>query len=294
MDKWVIRTKRKRTEDDEEQEKEGEDNAGQIVKEKSNEPAWPETKKKKETAAEPKPSKGKGGRGSSAAEPEKVIIRRTQGNRHTTELTLEKHPNYNEQLTKILQGTTETPSRGIILILSELGNLEKSKGQMHRFRAYSKAGLLLRNMLFYVITIRFLVKALQAHPKQITSVLRYVTPIATNSICLKGKEAQELDGIGAKIGAKIDEILASGKLNKLKTYQNDPELMALDLMQQVSGIGPAAAKKFVQEVSKNKKTKKTKVANTPYQHGIHTLEDLERHKHLLNHHQLIGNTLSPL
>ncbi|KAL6052515.1 DNA polymerase [Balamuthia mandrillaris] len=119
----------------------------------------------------------------------------------------------------------------------ELSQLEKSKGQIHRSLAYAKAA-----------------KALANHPKPITS----------------GKEAQELEGIGAKIAKKIDEILASGKLSKLEAYNADPTLQALHLVQSVSGIGPAAARKLVTE------------------HGVRTLEDLENMKDHLNHHQKIG------
>jgi DNA polymerase beta len=49
----------------------------------------------------------------------------------------------------------------------------------------------------------------------------------------QGTEAQKLDGIGKKIGLKIDEILATGKLKKLDTLNLDPTTKALNLIQQV-------------------------------------------------------------
>ncbi|ELR13437.1 DNA polymerase beta, putative [Acanthamoeba castellanii str. Neff] len=112
-------------------------------------------------------------------------MRRPAGKHQTSEVTLEKHDNYNQKLTAIL---------------AELGQIEKSKGQMHRARAYEKA-----------------VRALRNHPTAITS----------------GTEAQKLDGIGKKIGLKIDEILATGKLKKLDTLNEDPKTKALNLFQQL-------------------------------------------------------------
>jgi DNA polymerase beta len=50
---------------------------------------------------------------------------------------------------------------------------------------------------------------------------------------VQGTEAQKLDGIGKKIGLKIDEILATGKLKKLDTLNEDPKTKALNLFQQV-------------------------------------------------------------
>jgi hypothetical protein len=109
----------------------------------------------------------------------------------------------------------------------------------------------------------------------------------------QGTEAQKLDGIGKKIGLKIDEILATGKLKKLDTLNLDPTTKALNLIQQVhmcppvfnfsaelthhrththtqiSGFGPVAAKKLVEG-------------------GVTTLEDLEKIKHTFTHHQRIG------
>lgn len=155
--------------------------------------------------------------------PKKAVVgmRRPAGKHQTSEVTLEKHDNYNQKLTAIL---------------AELGQIEKSKGQMHRARAYEKA-----------------VRALRNHPTAITS----------------GTEAQKLDGIGKKIGLKIDEILATGKLKKLDTLNEDPKTKALNLFQQISGFGPVAAKKLIDD-------------------GVTTLEDLEKLKHTFTHHQRIG------
>jgi DNA polymerase beta len=49
-------------------------------------------------------------------------------------------------------------------------------------------------------------------------------------ISTKGKEAQLLDGIGAKIAKKIDEILSSGELKKLNEELSDEKTKAIILL----------------------------------------------------------------
>ncbi|KAK2557932.1 DNA polymerase beta [Acropora cervicornis] len=66
-----------------------------------------------------------------------------------------------------------------------------------------------------------------------------------------------LPGIGDKIGKKIDEFIKTGKLEKLEK------------LTRVSGIGPAAARKLVDD-------------------GITTVEGLKKVQDKLNHHQKIG------
>ncbi len=62
-----------------------------------------------------------------------------------------------------------------------------------------------------------------------------------------GKEAQQLKGIGDKIGAKIDEILATGGLQKLDETRQDETLKALTELSSVHGIGPKMAKTLMDE-----------------------------------------------
>jgi len=102
--------------------------------------------------------------------------------------------------------------------------------------------------------IKKAVLALTAYPSKITS----------------GAEAQKLDGIGKKISAKIDEILATGQLRKLNNYNSDEKTVAINLISRVSGIGPSGAKKYVVEK------------------GVRTLDDLRKIEHELTHHQKIG------
>lgn len=60
--------------------------------------------------------------------------------------------------------------------------------------------------------------ALAKHPHRITS----------------GKDAKQLDGVGEKIGKKIDEILTTGKLQKLEKIRADPTSTAINLLTKVS------------------------------------------------------------
>lgn len=84
-----------------------------------------------------------------------------------------------------------------------------------------------------------------------------------------GDEAKKLNGIGDKISKKIDEFLKTGKLQKLENIHNDDDAQAISLLTQVSGIGPVKAADLVRS-------------------GIKSIEDLEKNKSKLTHHQLIG------
>lgn len=56
---------------------------------------------------------------------------------------------------------------------------------------------------------------------------------------------------------------------RLDEQQGDERVATINLLSRISGIGPAAAKKF-------------------YEEGVRSLADLEKRKHELNHHQQIG------
>eukprot|EP01133_Synstelium_polycarpum_P006382 gene6382-7394_t len=117
----------------------------------------------------------------------------------------------------------------------EVAVFEKNKGLVQKYNAYRKA-----------------VQSIKAHPTAIKS----------------GKEAKMLDGVGAKIALKVDEILGSGKLKKLDKLRANSVLVAVNEVSKVSGIGPAKAKELIDQ-------------------GIKTIEDLKKVK-TLNHHQKIG------
>ncbi|XP_044260948.1 DNA polymerase beta-like [Tribolium madens] len=131
----------------------------------------------------------------------------------------------------------ETPNSDFCDFLSELAEYEKNISRnIHKYNAYRKAA-----------------SVLASHPIRIKS----------------GEESKKLNGIGEKIAKKIDEFLQTGKLQKLDNIHNDSKSTAINLLTQITGIGPAKAQNLVNE-------------------GITTLEELEKHKNKLNHHQLIG------
>ena len=120
-------------------------------------------------------------------------------------------------------------------MLVELGDVEKTKGDTIRASAYYKAA-----------------RAVKAHTAVIDS----------------GKAAAKaLEGVGKKIGEKIDELLTTGTLSRLERERADSTTVALKDLQRVSGIGP----KFAAELSAT--------------HGIHSVAALAAHTHLLNHEQ---------
>lgn len=131
----------------------------------------------------------------------------------------------------------ESLNEGITDFLVELANYEKNVNRaIHKYNAYRKAA-----------------SAIAKYPQKIKS----------------GEEAKKLDGVGAKIAEKIDEFLQTGKLRKIEKIRNDDTSSSINLLTRVTGIGPAAARKFFDE-------------------GVKTIEDLKKINHKLNHHQQIG------
>eukprot|EP00064_Thunnus_orientalis_P013734 superscaffoldBa00002286_g13774 len=121
--------------------------------------------------------------------------------------------------------------------LAKLANYEKNVNRaIHKYNAYRKAA-----------------STISKYPNKIKN----------------GEEAKKLDGVGAKIAEKIDEFLQTGKLRKLEKIRNDDTSSSINFLTRVTGIGPAAARKFFEE-------------------GVKTLEDLKKIEHKLNHHQQIG------
>ncbi|XP_038641146.1 DNA polymerase beta [Scyliorhinus canicula] len=131
----------------------------------------------------------------------------------------------------------ESLNEGITDFLIELANFERNVNRaMHKYNAYRKAA---------------------------SVIAKYPTKIKS------GAEAKKLDGVGDRIAKKIDEFLATGKLQKLEKIRHDDTSSSINFLTRVTGIGPAAARKFVEE-------------------GIKTLDDLRENEHILNYHQRIG------
>lgn len=134
-------------------------------------------------------------------------------------------------------GGPSLTNKDISEMLIELATFEKNVSRnIHKYNAYRKAAGVISN-----------------HPEPIHS----------------GEEARKLKGVGEKIAKKIDELLETGKLAKLEKIRNDESSNAINFLTRVTGIGPAAAKKLVDE-------------------GITSLDDLKKNMDKLNHHQQIG------
>uniref|UniRef100_A0AAY5F1X3 DNA polymerase n=1 Tax=Electrophorus electricus TaxID=8005 RepID=A0AAY5F1X3_ELEEL len=109
----------------------------------------------------------------------------------------------------------ETLNEGITDFLIELANYERNVNRaIHKYNAYRKAA-----------------SVIAKYPNKIKS----------------GTEAKKLDGVGAKIAEKIDEFLTTGKLRKLEKIRNDDTSSSINFLTRVTGIGPAAARKFYDE-----------------------------------------------
>uniref|UniRef100_A0A671SAN6 DNA polymerase beta n=1 Tax=Sinocyclocheilus anshuiensis TaxID=1608454 RepID=A0A671SAN6_9TELE len=131
----------------------------------------------------------------------------------------------------------ETRNEGITDFLIELANYERNINRaIHKYNAYRKAA-----------------SVIAKYPQKIKS----------------GAEAKKLDGVGGKIAEKINEFLTTGKLRKLEKIRSDDTSSSINFLTRVTGIGPAAARKF-------------------YDEGVRNLEDLKKIEHKLNHHQQIG------
>lgn len=73
-----------------------------------------------------------------------------------------------------------------------------------------------------------------------------------------------MEGVGVKIAAKIDEILATGQLEKLENAKNDPKQVALNLFNRIHGIGPVTARKFIDDGVMTIEQLKAKIADNTY------------------------------
>ncbi|KAG1672953.1 DNA polymerase beta [Nymphon striatum] len=140
-------------------------------------------------------------------------------------------------MTSKRKAPSANPNSDFCDFLIELADYEKNENrQLYKYNAYRKAA-----------------SVLAAHPQRIKN----------------GDEARKLNGIGDKIAKKIDEFLQTGKLQKLEKIRASDTSQAIQLLNRVTGIGPAAARKLVDD-------------------GIMTLEDLKKNEDKLTHHQKIG------
>ncbi|XP_020895429.1 DNA polymerase beta [Exaiptasia diaphana] len=135
------------------------------------------------------------------------------------------------------KASDQNPNKEFCDFLNELAEYEKNvTRQIHKYNAYRKAA-----------------SVLAKHPTKVKN----------------GKEAKELPGIGDKIAKKIDEFSKTGKLEKLEKIRADEGSSIIKDLTRVSGIGPAVAKKLIDD-------------------GIKSIADLKKAQGRLNHHQKIG------
>jgi len=66
-----------------------------------------------------------------------------------------------------------------------------------------------------------------------------------------GTDARNIPGVGAKIANKIDEIIDTGKLEKLDKIRKDDSAVSINLLTRVAGIGPAKARELYDVGIKN-------------------------------------------
>lgn len=68
---------------------------------------------------------------------------------------------------------------------------------------------------------------------------------------------------------KLDEFNQTGKLKKLESINQNEDVISINLLTRVSGIGPVKAAELARS-------------------GIKTIEDLKNNEDKLNHHQRVG------
>ncbi|CAB1322096.1 unnamed protein product [Coregonus sp. 'balchen'] len=109
----------------------------------------------------------------------------------------------------------ESPNEGITDFLTELANYERNVNRaIHKYNVYRKAA-----------------SVISKYPQKIKN----------------GEEAKKLEGVGKEIAKKIDEFLQTGTLKKLEKIRNDDTSSSINFLTRVTGIGPAAARKFFDE-----------------------------------------------
>jgi DNA polymerase beta len=129
-----------------------------------------------------------------------------------------------------------------------------NKDRILQFLETMRQGDLIRGEKFSAIAYSKAMKAMKALSGDITSV----------------DDVKNLAGVGAKIQAKVQEILETGSLKSAERTKKEHNLDIYDALMKVHGIGPVAARKLVKE------------------HEIKSIADLRSKQHLLNDVQVMG------
>ena len=140
---------------------------------------------------------------------------------HNIPIILETHDNYKKEIAFIkkiynecqMGGTKVNIKNKVVKILLNMAEAEKNRGNLYKHIAYMRA-----------------VKNLKLFRGDIT----------------KGN-LQQIEGIGKKISAKITEIIKTGKLKQFNIIMEDPDLIAINKLSKIMGIGHVLAKKLVKD-----------------------------------------------
>eukprot|EP00762_Andalucia_godoyi_P002385 ANDGO_02679.mRNA.1 putative DNA polymerase family X len=84
-----------------------------------------------------------------------------------------------------------------------------------------------------------------------------------------GEQASKLFGIGSKIARRIDEFLATGKIQKRIEMENSEQIRAIRLFQTIHGVGAETATNW-------------------FMRGLRTIEDIRKHPELLTTTQALA------
>ena len=145
----------------------------------------------------------------------------TYADKNNIPMILETHQNFPEQIQFIYKimnvksgGTDKNLRNDLIERFTELMDIHKALGNIHQFHAYKNV-----------------VNQLKLSDRKIRV----------------GKNVANLEGFGKGILSKIDEYAETGRMKVLNSLKADNNVMALNDLQKVYGIGPAFAKKLIKQ-----------------------------------------------
>ena len=134
-------------------------------------------------------------------------------------MILETHDDYSKEIKfikKIIKNNNQNGGSAklknkVICILDKVAEFERKNGQLYKFIAYRRA---------------------------IKNLKKFTGNIKTTNLT-------KIEGIGAKINTKIIEIIKTGKLKQYDEFKNNPLQKAINILQNIMGIGPASANELV-------------------------------------------------
>lgn len=170
--------------------------------------------------------------------------------------------NHNKDITDILEGQIPQIA-SVILILVEVGMIEKNRGQIHKFKAYMTASNSLKKLDHRVQSGN---DAKSEHILlQVAYLLSYRIRWSRPQDCKKDSR-----DLGYQRLTKVPSFRRiQYSTSRLVNEKNDPIVKAFAELTRVVGVGPQLANKLVSE-------------------GVTSIEQLKQMKDKLNHAQLLG------